>query len=243
MFGVAEPLADDLSQRELADAIRCMPRLAEREPTVVDLLLDGYVAVILEGWSAASARLQSAIAGWPKAAVTPAAVHRHPRPTHLGRILPVGLRGGAPTGRERHDDHASRRVREPASIRTRLPGTAGSSTRQVQPCRGDSGRSGGPVADDGRREQLGAVAHCGDTGLAGSYDEAHLMIEDLHRLATAQQLGTAVHMAHLSDRRARQQHAAVLRRGGRRPGDLGQPHLRVHQPSARRARRGVGSTQ
>ena len=198
MLGVAEPLADDLSQRELADAIRCMPRLADGEPTVVDLLLDGYAAVILEGWTAASARLQSAIAGWPKAAVTPAEVHRHLGPPiwaafslwdyeAVHRLVASATTITRPAG-------ALNPLRSALVYQARLEVALGRFNRAEVTAAEAADLSLMMDGENNWEPLLTAET----LAWRGRYDEAHSMIEELHQLATAQQLGTAVHMAHLS---------------------------------------------
>ncbi len=83
---VADPHVDGLAPHELARIVRALPREpGAGEPGVLDLLLDGYATVVLDGWAAGAPALKEALRRWPS--ITPSEAPSPGTTGHLGLPL------------------------------------------------------------------------------------------------------------------------------------------------------------
>ena len=218
MLGLARADARDVTERDLATAIRRMSRDPASPTTLIDLLLDGYAAVVLDGWAVGADTLRDAFTRWPAEANRLADVQRfHGPPLWAAFTL--------------WDYDAAEAIIESNETIARSAGAwdpLRSTLVYVARLRAAQGRFGDALAAASEAVDLSAMMHNDDycwplcvTKSVSSQggDEARSLIDDLRRVADVQQLGTARDLANLS--------AAILANGEGRYADAAAATLHI----------------
>jgi DNA-binding CsgD family transcriptional regulator len=207
MLGTAKGQADGLTAREFALEVKCMPRVNTGEPTIVDLLLDGYATVILDGWEAGASPLLEAIRRWPKDVSSAEAVHRH-----MGPPVWAALSLWDYDGLRRVVEHQVAMTRAAGALNPLLCALVFQLRLQTLTGALDDADSTALEIDDLMTMMDGTNEwHCLATAEThawrGHHADAQAAIVQLHHLADTEGLGLATQIAHLS--------AAVLANGSR----------------------------
>jgi DNA-binding CsgD family transcriptional regulator len=207
MLGTAKGRADGLTAREFALEVMRMPRVTTGDPTIVDLLLDGYATVILDGWQAGASPLLEAIRRWPDDVTSAEAVHRH-----MGPPVWAAFSLWDYDGLRRVVEHQVSMTRAAGALNPLLCALV--FQRRLQTVLGalDNADATALEIDDIMAMLDGTNNwHCLATAEThawrGHHAEAQTAIAELHRLADIEGLGLATQMAHLS--------AAILANGSR----------------------------
>jgi DNA-binding CsgD family transcriptional regulator len=207
MLGTAKGQAAGLIAAEFAQEVRRMPRLNTGEPKIVDLLLDGYATVILEGWGAGASPLLEAIRRWPEEVSSAEAVHRH-----MGPPVWAALSLWDYDGLRRVVEHQVAMTRAAGALNPLLCALVFQSRLQTLTGVLDDADATALEIDDIMAMMDGTSGwHCLATAEThawrGHHADAQAAIVELHHLADIEGLGLATQVAHLS--------AAVLANGSR----------------------------
>lgn len=209
MFAIADASGDGGAQREFARTVRELPRAVDAgEPSGTDLLLDGYAAVLLDGWEVGGPLLREARSRWGAVAGSQAA-----------GALPLGEPVCTTFALWDHD------TADEPDLEALVPGRHIGALEPVrlalvhrarrQTARGDYAGAEASSAEIAERSLArcdhpgwGAIGAAEALAWRGRTDEAQHAIEQLVALARDQEFGYAQHLAHVV--------AAILANGARR---------------------------